>query len=60
MNRANEFSLRNKQKYLKVDILHYAFTQRKIFVFLHKTSRGERNFLIREYPIIKNNSKGNS
>ena len=60
MNRANEFSLKNKQKYLKVDILHYAFTQWKIFQFLHKTSRGERNFLIREYPIIKKNSKGKS
>ena len=57
MNTVNEFSLRNKQKYLKVDILHYAFTQRKIFQFLHKTSRGERNFLINEYQIIKNNAK---
>ena len=57
MNRKNEFSLRNKQKYLKVDILHYAFTQRKILQFLHKTSRCERNFLKREYQMIKNNAK---
>ena len=57
MNRANQFSLRNRQKYLKVDILHYAFTQRQLLQFLHKISRGERNFLIREYQIIKNNAK---
>ena len=57
MERANQFSLRNKQKYLKVDILHYAFTQGQLLQFLHKTSRAERNFLIREYQIIKNNAK---
>ncbi len=49
----NTFHLRNKQKYLKVEILNYAFMQKDIFEILHQISRDERKFIAREYKMIK-------
>ena len=56
MASTNTFSLRNRQKYLKVEILNYAFTQSELFKYLNWTSKGERRFIIKEYRNIKRNT----
>jgi hypothetical protein len=48
----NEFRLKKNQKYLKLDILNYAFHQKDLMRFLFSLSKDERKFVAREYGLI--------